>query len=344
MAEKRLIYNFSFEELKGILDKWDEPTFRATQIWDGLYSQLWKSPEEFTNIPKALHITLDNEFSFSHLTQLNKIVSSDGYTTKTLLGLPDGSAIEAVLMEYDQRLTLCISTQVGCAVGCKFCATGQMGFRKNLSGGEIIEQVLFYARFLRERGEKVTNIVYMGMGEPFLNYDSTLASIKRLNHSTGFNLGARRFTISTVGIIPKIQKFTQEKSQINLAISLHAADNQLRSTLLPINAKYPIEKLIETCHDYVKHTGRRVTFEWALIHNKNDSPEQAEKLSKLLRGLNSHVNVIPLNPTIGFDGKKALPHQVEEFKRVLDNNNIPCTVRVRRGIDIQAGCGQLASS
>jgi 23S rRNA (adenine2503-C2)-methyltransferase len=344
MADKRLIYNFSFEELKGIFDGWGEPPFRAIQIWEGLYSLLWKSSVEFTNIPKDLKLKLDEEFSFSHLTPIKKMVSSDGYTTKTLLGLPDGSAIEAVLMEYDQRRTLCISTQVGCAAGCKFCATGQMGFRKNLSSGEIIEQVLYYARFLRERGEKITNIVYMGMGEPFLNYDSTIASIRRLNNPEGFKLGARRFTISTVGIIPKIKKFTQENTQINLAISLHAADNQLRSTLLPINAKYPIEKLIETCHDYVDHTGRRVTFEWALIHNKNDSPEQAEKLSKLLRGLNCHVNIIPLNPTIGFAGKKALPHQVEEFKNILDRNNIPCTVRVRRGIDIQAGCGQLAST
>jgi 23S rRNA (adenine2503-C2)-methyltransferase len=344
MADKRLIYNFSFEELKGIFDGWDEPPFRAIQIWEGLYSLLWKSSVEFTNIPKDLKLKLDEEFSFSHLTPIKKMVSSDGYTTKTLLGLPDGSAIEAVLMEYDQRRTLCISTQVGCAAGCKFCATGQMGFRKNLSSGEIIEQVLYYARFLRERGEKITNIVYMGMGEPFLNYDSTIASIRRLNNPEGFKLGARRFTISTVGIIPKIKKFTQENTQINLAISLHAADNQLRSSLLPINAKYPIEKLIEVCHNYVNHTGRRVTFEWALIQNINDSPEQAEKLSKLLRGLNCHVNIIPLNPTIGFKGKKALPQQVEEFKNVLDKNNIPCTVRVRRGIDIQAGCGQLAST
>jgi 23S rRNA (adenine2503-C2)-methyltransferase len=344
MPNTRFIYDFSFEELKDIFDGWGEPAFRATQMWEGLYSHLWETPKNFTNIPKALQIKLANEFLFSHLTPLKKIVSRDGRTTKTLLGLPNGNAVETVLMEYDKRRTLCISTQVGCAVGCKFCATGQMGFRKNLSSGEIIEQVLFYARILREREEKVTNIVYMGMGEPFLNYDSTLKSIKQLNHSKGFNLGARHFTISTVGIIPQIKRFTQEKSQINLAISLHAADNQLRSSLMPINDKYPIEDLIEACQEYVKVTGRRVTFEWALIHQINASIEQADKLSKLLKGLNCHVNIIPLNPTLGFDGEKALPHQVDEFKGVLERHHIPCTVRVRRGIEIQAGCGQLAST
>jgi len=344
MSDTRLIYDFSFEELEGIFMAWGEPTFRVTQIWEGLYSHLWNSPDEFTNIPTALRIKLDDEFTFSHLTSLKKIMSQDGHTTKTLLGLPDGNAVEAVLMEYDKRRTLCISTQVGCAAGCKFCATGQMGFRKNLSSGEIIEQVLFYAKILRERDEKVTNIVYMGMGEPFLNYDSTLKSIKQLNHPKGFNLGARRFTISTVGIIPQIKRFTREKSQINLAISLHAADNQLRSSLLPINNKYPIEELMKACHEFVKVTGRRVTFEWALIHQINDSTEQAEKLSKLLKGLNCHVNIIPLNPTPGFDGEKTPTRQVDEFKNVLDRHHIPCTVRVRRGIDIQAGCGQLAST
>ncbi|MGD8458135.1 MAG: 23S rRNA (adenine(2503)-C(2))-methyltransferase RlmN [Anaerolineales bacterium] len=344
MPEKRFIYDFSYKELKVLLDGWGEPSFRITQIWEGLYSHLWNRPEEFPNIPKTLQSKFANEFSLSHLTPQKELVSADGYTNKTLLGLPDGTAVEAVLMEYDKRRTLCISTQVGCAVGCRFCATGQMGFQKNLTSGEIIEQVLFYARSLRKMGEKVTNIVYMGMGEPFLNYEATLESIKRLNHPEGFNLGARRFTISTVGIIPQIEKFTQEKSQINLAISLHAADNKLRSSLIPINEQYPIEDLMEVCQAYINHTGRRVTFEWALIHQINDSIEQAEKLSKLLKGMNCHVNVIPLNPTTDFDGKKALPQQVDAFTSILEKNKIPCTVRVRRGIDIQAGCGQLASS
>lgn len=344
MPEKRLIYDYSYEDLKALLNGWGEPSFRTTQIWEGLYSHLWNSPEDITNIPKGLQTKLANEFSFSHLTPQKELVSADGYTKKKLLGLPDGTAVEAVLMEYDKRRTLCISTQVGCAVGCKFCATGQMGFRRNLTSGEIIEQVLFYARNLRERGERVSNIVYMGMGEPFLNYEASLASINCLNHPEGFNLGARRFTISTVGIIPKIKKFTQEKSQINLAISLHAADNKLRASLIPISEKYPIEELMEACRAYINHTGRRVTFEWALIHQINDTIEQAEKLSRLLKGMNCHVNVIPLNTTTDFDGKKALPRQVDAFTSVLEKNKIPCTIRVRRGIDIQAGCGQLASS
>ena len=181
------------------------------------------------------------------------------------------------------------------------------------------------------------------MGEPFLNFDATMNSYSNLNNPNGFNLGARRFTISTVGIIPKILEFTEERNQINLAISLHAADNQLRSSLLPINKKYPLEQLLEACHKYVSHTGRRITFEWALIQGINDSNNQADKLGRLLKNLNCHVNLIPLNPTEGFPREKSKPNQVKDFKRILERYNIPCTVRVRRGIDIQAGCGQLAS-
>jgi 23S rRNA (adenine2503-C2)-methyltransferase len=343
MNAKKLILDLSFAELKEVLEDWREPDYRATQIWKGLYSHLWKTPIEFTNLSKSLREKLDQEFTFSNLELQKKIVSNDGQTTKILLRLPAGESIEAVLMTYEKRRTLCISTQVGCSMGCDFCATGQMGFKKNLSSGEIMEQVLFYARLLHEKGEKVTNVVYMGMGEPFLNYDVAIKSIKRLNHHHGFNLGARRFTISTVGIIPKIQKFTKEKTQINLAISLHAADNDLRSSIIPINKKYPIEQLLDTCREYVAVTGRRITFEWALINNINDSQDQANKLGKLIKGMNCHVNLIPLNPTTRFNGEKSTPDQVVKFTKILEDYNIPYTVRVRRGIDIQAGCGQLAS-
>jgi len=342
MFENWLIYNLNLENFQCILEDWGEPRYRAEQIWQGLYIQLWDSSDKFTNIPISLREKLGGQFVFGHLEPISILYSADGFTTKILFRLPDGAAIEAVLMEYDKRRTLCISTQVGCAMGCVFCATGQMGLSRNLSSGEIVEQVLFYVRLLKERGEKVTNIVLMGMGEPFLNYDAVMSSIELLNHPEGLKIGSRRITISSVGIIPAIEKFTNEEKQVNLAISLHATDNDLRSSMLPINIKYPIDELIKVCRNYVKTTGRRITFEWALIQDLNDSPEQADELGILLKGLNCHVNIIPLNPTKGYAGKKSETIRVNEFKKKLDQHKISCTIRVRRGLDIQAGCGQLA--
>jgi 23S rRNA (adenine2503-C2)-methyltransferase len=218
-----------------------------------------------------------------------------------------------------------------------------MGFTRNLSSGEIIAQVLYFARLLAEQEERVTNIVYMGMGEPFHNYDATLTSIDALNHPKGLKLGARRFTISTVGLIPAIQRFTKENRQVNLAISLHAATDELRASMLPVNNRYPIADLISACREYVDATHRRITFEWALIQNVNDTEEQANKLVELLKGMLCHVNVIPLNPTNKFSGRRSENNRVKKFQQILEANGIPCTVRIRRGIDIQAGCGQLAS-
>jgi 23S rRNA (adenine2503-C2)-methyltransferase len=228
-------------------------------------------------------------------------------------------------------------------MGCVFCATGQMGFRRNLTGGEIIEQVLYYARLLAQQGEQVTNIVVMGMGEPFHNYDATMQAIETLNHPQGFNLGQRRFTISTVGLVPMIRRFAQENRQVNLAVSLHAAEDELRATVLPINKKYPIADVIQACRDYVAQTHRRITFEWALIRDVNDTPLQAEKLAALLKGLLCHVNVIPLNPTHGYTGQATTMERARQFQAILEKHGIPCTIRIRRGIDIQAGCGQLAT-
>jgi 23S rRNA (adenine2503-C2)-methyltransferase len=281
--------------------------------------------------------------------------SSDRETRKTLFEIParynstmrkpelfEKLGIEAVLMRYSRRRTLCISTQAGCAMGCVFCATGQMGFRRNLTSGEIVEQVLYYARQLQALGEEVTNVVVMGMGEPFHNYEATMAAIDRLNQPDGFNFGARRFTVSTVGLIPLIQRFAAEKRQINLAVSLHAANDELRSSMLPINKKYPLEELIPACREYVQSTHRRITFEWALIKGVNDSLEQAGRLAELLSGLLCHVNIIPLNPTHKYAGKATSRQQAINFKEELESSGIPCTIRLRRGIDIQAGCGQLA--
>ncbi|MBN1665666.1 MAG: 23S rRNA (adenine(2503)-C(2))-methyltransferase RlmN, partial [Anaerolineales bacterium] len=328
---KPLIYDFDLEELQALLKSWGEPAYRATQIWQGLYQQLWQQPEQFTSLSKGLRQRLEEHFSFSHLQAASQLNSNDGETQKTLFYLPDGRPIETVRMRYQRRRTLCISTQSGCAMGCVFCATGQMGFLRNLSSGEIVEQVLYYARRLAEQGEKVTNIVLMGMGEPFHNYEASLAAIARLSHDQGLNLGARRFTISTVGLVPAIRRFAAENSQVNLAISLHAADDALRSSMLPINNRYPLAELLAAVRDYVAATHRRVTFEWALIAGVNDTPEQAQRLAELLDGLLAHVNVIPLNPTEGYAGRATSQERARAFQAELESRGISCTVRLRRG-------------
>lgn len=342
--EKPLIYDLDLDKLRQLLESWGEPGYRADQLWVGLYQHLRVSAYDFPTLPKPLRQHLDERFSFSHLTPEIAVESTDGETRKTLFRLPDGQPVEAVWMRYRRRNTLCVSTQAGCAMGCVFCATGQMGFKGNLSSGEIAEQVLFYARQLQKIGERVTNIVIMGMGEPFHNYDATLKSIDHLNHPKGMNLGARRFTISTVGLVPAIRKFAAENRQVNLAVSLHAADDALRSSMLPINQRYPLDDLIDACRDYVSKTNRRITFEWALIRDVNDSPEQARLLAQRISNLICHVNVIPLNPTEGYAGEASTHQRAIAFQAELERFGIPCTIRVRRGIDINAGCGQLASA
>jgi len=357
-----LIYDLDLQSLSNLLQEWNEPSYRAKQIWQGLYQHLYNSPEQFTNLPKSLREKLGEFVTFSPFKVKVYQDSSDGFTRKTLFELPDKNLIEAVLMRYSDpadnpqitasptgrgaknRRTLCISTQAGCAMGCVFCATGQMGFKRHLSSGEIIAQVMYYARMLQEEKQVVTNIVLMGMGEPFHNYDNTMAAIDRLNDSDGYNFGARRFTISTVGLVPAIRRFADEKRQVNLAISLHAADDEARVSMLPINKKYKIDEVLEACRYYVNQTGRRITFEWALIYGVNDSPEVARKLAARLKGLLCHVNAIPLNPTAGYQGKATDRGRAAAFKEALEQAGIPCTIRMRRGIDIQAGCGQLAGS
>lgn len=344
MAKKPFIFDLDLAALSRILEEWGEPAYRARQIWEGLYLHFWCSPDEFTSLPQKLRQKLGETLDFTHLTLETVLVSSDGETRKSLFRLPDHQPIEAVLMRYNRRRTLCISTQAGCVMGCVFCATGQMGFRRNLSIGEIVEQVIYYARLLKEKDEYVTNVVVMGMGEPFHNYNASLGAVSRLNDPQGFNLGARHFTISTVGLVPGIRRFAAEKRQVNLAVSLHAADDNLRASMLPVNRKYPIEEVLAAAREYVEQTHRRITFEWALIYGVNDTPEQAAKLADLLKGLLCHVNVIPLNPTSKYDGKATTRERALAFQAVLEEHGIPCTIRLRRGIDIQAGCGQLAGS
>ena len=336
------IYDLDLSSLEELVTSWDAPAYRAKQIWEGVYQHLYASWDEFTNLPTSLRVRMASEFSVEPLEPVARLESSDGQTQKTAFRLEDGQQIETVVMRYARRVTLCISSQAGCAMGCVFCATGQMGFRRHLSSGEIVAQVLHFARELKLKELKLTNIVVMGMGEPFHNYGNTMQAIDRLNDRAGFGFGARRFTISTVGLPDMIRRFADEKRQVNLAISLHAADDKTRSSMLPVNRKYDLEQVLAACKYYVAQTGRRITFEWALIDGLNDSVEQARALAARLRGLLCHVNAIPLNPTTGYSGKATSRERALLFKNELERAGIPCTVRLRRGIDIAAGCGQLA--
>jgi len=342
-----LIYDLDLPALENLFKEWKEPAFRAKQVWQGLYQHLYDSPDQFTNLPKSLREKLGEHLVFSPFKVNTYLDSSDGFTRKTLFELPDKNLIEAVLMRYGDpadnpqitshapnsenlrgaknRRTLCISTQAGCAMGCVFCATGQMGFKRHLSSGEIVAQVMFYARMLKEENQSVTNIVFMGMGEPFHNYDNTMAAIDLLNDKDGYNFGARRFTISTVGLVPQIRRFADEKRQVNLAISLHAVDDDERLQIMPVNKRYNIDEVIEACKYYVDQTSRRITFEWALISGVNDTPETAQKLAARLKGLMCHVNAIPLNPTQGYSGQATDRQRANIFKETLEQAGIPST-------------------
>ena len=335
-------YDLSLPDLEAWLTSRGEPRYRAGQVWQAIYRDLAAEPAAITTLPQALRDRLAAELDFQPLQPVTEAHSSDGQTRKRLFALADGRQIEAVLMGYTRRRTACISTQAGCAMGCVFCATGQMGFRRHLSAGEIVAQVLWYARELKAAGDRLTNVVVMGMGEPFHNYDATLAAVDRLTDPAGFNFGARRITISTVGLAPMIDRFATERRQVNLAVSLHAATDALRSELLPINRKYPLADLFAAIRRYTAATHRRVTFEWALIQGTNDTPEQAEALARLAHGLDCHVNVIPLNPTRAYAGQATTRQRAEAFRAALERHGMNCTIRIRRGIDISAGCGQLA--
>jgi 23S rRNA (adenine2503-C2)-methyltransferase len=337
----KYILDLTLDELKEFIISQEQPSFRANQIWEWLYKKFADSFGEMTDVPKKLRDKLNTELVFSRLEPQIDLLSTDGWTRKILFNLPDKSQIETVLMGYEKRRTVCISTQAGCGLGCTFCATGQAGLQRNISAGEIVEQVLFFDRILHRKNDRITNIVFMGMGEPFANYREVMKSVSILTDPAGYNFGARRLTISTVGLVPMIYKFTEENSQVNLAISLHAAANELRETMLPINKKYPLEELIPACKEYTEKTRRRISFEWALINGVNDTPQQARLLVKLIKGMLCHVNLIPLNPTKGYDGKESNREHIQKFREILDRSGIPNTLRLRRGIDIHAGCGQL---
>ena len=364
------LYDLSREQLAAQLMAWGEPAFRAKQIWRWLYQRNVGSIDEMTDLSKDLRGKLSAAYVLGRLTPVLQQESSDGWTRKWLFRLPDGSEIETVLMEYEgARRTACISSQAGCAMNCSFCATGQMGFLRNLTASEIFEQVLWANRQLRIENEKLknensnsqlstlnaqlTNVVLMGMGEPFANYNHVITAVRRLTEAEdqgGIGLGARKVTVSTVGLVQGIRKFAEEGGQVNLAVSLHAGTDELRNKLVPINARYPLSELTEATRDYIHITNRRVSFEWALIEGVNDTIDQAHALVNVVRQTYDprrerrhmlHVNMIPLNPTNGYDGLASQRDRIAKFCAVLDAAGVPNSVRVRRGIDIAAGCGQL---
>jgi len=337
------LLDLSREELGRFVEAHGEPRFRAWQIWQAVYCELVFPYESITTLPVALRKMLTTELPADPLWAIDTIESEDRNTRKVLFRLGDGETVEAVLMKYARRWTACLSTQVGCPVRCPFCATGKSGYVRNLSVGEIVGQALHFARELKQRGERLSNIVYMGMGEPFLNYNATLKSIRTLNSQEGFALGARAFTVSTVGIVPAIERFANENLQVNLAVSLHAANDELRNDLVPINHHYPLAELIHACRAYTARTHRRVTFEVALIDGLNDSQAQAREMAALLSGMLCHVNVIPLNPIPECSFRSSSRKRTEAFATELRQVGISVTVRLGRGIEIQAGCGQLRS-
>ena len=334
------LYRFLPEEMEKLVIDMGYPRYRADQILLPLYYKFPKNISDIKQLPKQLISELtESGYTIGSAKEIHRIVSDDGDTTKLLLNLSNDKSVETVLMQYEPN-KICVSTQIGCAMGCVFCATGQMGFETNLKAEHIVSQVIHFEEILRARGEHVTNLVFMGMGEPMANYDEMIRAVKILTHSRGFGLGQRHITISTIGIKSGIEKLAEENLQIGLAISLHAPTNELRKKLVPTATLNSVEEIIESGYNYFKKTGRRVTFEYALMDGVNDSPEIAHNLAKLLEGNGSHVNLIPINPTAG-DFKRPSNNRVHEFERILSSSGVNCTIRIEKGTEISAACGQL---
>ena len=327
-----------FLQFRKIFEK--EPKYRFGQAQKALFQDLILNWQEAIALPLPLREELDKNCPIEISAEIH--ASKDEKTIKALVNLEDGLAIETVLMRHkDKRNTVCVSSQVGCAMNCSFCATGKLGFKRNLEIWEILEQVLFFARYLKEFGEKITNIVFMGMGEPFLNYENVMGAVKILNDKDGFNLGARHISISTSGIIEGIEKLAEEGLQVNLAISLHAPDDELRSELMPVNKIYSIAKILNAANDYIKKTNRRVMFEYIMIDNVNDSEEQAKELAKLMSRSLYFVNLITYNLTGIF--KPSSNSKIKKFKEILEKGGVVVTQRFGFGQDIEGACGQLAA-
>ncbi len=335
------IYDLPFDGLESRLVDLGAPKYRAQQIFGWAYDKHVTGYDGMRNIPADLRATLGDSLPFSTMKLVRELVSDDGETCKLLYQTVDGQFVETVLMLYPDRATVCVSCQIGCAVGCAFCATGLGGLTRNLTAGEMVQQTVDAARRAKELGRTLTNLVMMGMGEPLQNYKPTMTFIGIINDERGMNFGARRITISTSGIVPRIEALAAEPYQVNLAASLHAPNDELRSQLVPINERWPVPVLMEACDDYVEKTGRRISFEYALMKGINSSDEIARELGALLRGRLCHVNVIPFNPVDMLEFERPDHESINRFAAILEESGIPTTVRYSRGVEIAAACGQL---
>lgn len=334
-----MITSYPYEELEQLVVELGEKPYRARQIYEWVYQHQATSYDQMTNLPLSLRDQLEEIAPFQALELATKQVSLDG-TEKFLFRLHDGHLIESVLMVYDWGYSICITTQVGCNIGCSFCASGLLGKSRDLTSGEIVAQVLEVERL---SGKKISNIVVMGIGEPFDNFDNLMKSLYTINHPWGLNIGARHITVSTSGIVPMIYKFADLKTQFNLALSLHAPNNELRTKLMKVNKAFPLADVMEAIKYYVKTTNRRITFEYIMLNGENDLPQYAHELSDLIRGINAYVNLIPYNAVSELKYARSDKHVMLEFYDILKKRGITATLRQEKGHDIAAACGQLRS-
>jgi 23S rRNA (adenine2503-C2)-methyltransferase len=339
---KPFIYDKNLEELQAWAAENGEPDFRAGQIFDWLYVKRVSSFEEMSNLPKPLRTKLEDQFDFVTLSEITRFQSKDG-TVKFLFELRDGNAIETVVMKHSYGNSVCVTTQVGCRIGCSFCASTLGGLKRDLTAGEIIAQIVKSQQMLDSDGERVSSIVVMGIGEPFENYDALMKFLRVVIHEKGLNIGARHITVSTSGIVPNIYRFADENTQVSLAISIHAPNDQLRSKLMPVNRRFPFKDVMDALKYYWDTTKRRVTFEYALMGNVNDRPEHAEELADVLNesGILCHVNLIPVNYVPERNYVRTPRDDIFEFQRILERKKINATIRREQGGDIAAACGQL---
>jgi 23S rRNA (adenine2503-C2)-methyltransferase len=337
-------HDLTREELRLQVVRWGFSPVHAARLWAYVYLEDIERWADMPDLPARFRAKAESAMVFTRLPVAIDTHSSDGFTRKYLLELADARRIETVLMRYTGRVTACISSQAGCAMGCVFCATGQMGFTRHLTAGEIVAQALHVNRVLKEtgQGERLRNIVLMGMGEPLHNYDAVMTATDILCDTAGLSLGAKQITLSTVGVVPGIRRLADEGRPIHLAVSLHGATQEERAALVPVAKKWPLDELMDACRYYIAKQQRRIFYEWTLIEGKNDSADNAHAVGRLLQHQSAQVNLIPLNPTAGYGGIPTGQEAARRFQHILKEYGLPSTVRQRRGIDIAAGCGQLA--